>query len=140
MQIITRATTIKNLKDEFLDPPSYVAEWTDEYFHKSAFDVPINCPDKKVINFLSQFKKNIRLKLYRGINRFNKARDVIASWTYDKKIAESYIKDGGKIAEKEFVPEDILLDTTVLNTRQKELLGYDYSIDDKEVLVLNKTI
>lgn len=138
MKIITRATAIKNLKNKFSDVPSYVAEWTDEYFHKSAFDAPINFPDKKVIDFLSQFKKNNRLKLYRGINKFNKVNDAIASWTYDKKIAESYVKDGGKIVEKEFTSENILLDTTALNTKQKKLLGYDYNIDDKEVLVFSK--
>lgn len=121
--------------------PSYVIDWTDKYFHQSAFDIPGKYPNKKVINFLSQFKKNNQLKLYRGINKFNKENEAIVSWTYDKKIAENYIKeDGGVIVEKEFLPNRILLDTTILNSRQKRILGYDYKIDDKEVLVINKII
>ena len=116
--------------------PAHVSSWTDEFFHKSAFEPPIKYPNKKVIDFLSQFKKNERIKLYRGINKYNKRNKLIVSWTYDKKIAERYISDGGKIIEREFVPEDILFDTTILNEGQKELLGYDYKVDDKEVLVI----
>lgn len=116
--------------------PAYVSSWTDEFFHKSAFEAPIKYPKKKVIDFLSQFKKNNRIKLYRGINEYNEKNKSVASWTYDKKTAESYISDGGKIIEQEFAPADILLDTTILNDEQKQLLGYDYKVDDKEVLVI----
>ena len=126
MKNLTRITEI----------PAYVSSWTDEFFHKSAFDVPIKYPKKKVIDFLSQFKKNERIKLYRGINKYNEINKLIVSWTYDKKTAESYISDGGKIIEQEFVPADILFDTTILNEEQKRLLGYDYKIDDKEVLAI----
>jgi len=126
MKNLTRITEI----------PAYVSSWTDEFFHKSAFDVPIKYPKKKVIDFLSQFKKNERIKLYRGINKYNEINKLIVSWTYDKKTAESYISDGGKIIEQEFVPADILFDTTILNEEQKRLLGYDYKVDDKEVLVI----
>jgi len=119
-----------------IEIPACVSSWTDEFFHKSAFEAPIKYPKKKVIDFLSQFKKNERIKLYRGINEYNERSRLIVSWTYDKKTAESYISDGGKIIEQEFVPEDILLDTTILNDKQKQLLGYDYKVDDKEVLVI----
>jgi len=37
-----------------------------------------------------------------------------------------------------FNPQSILLDTTTLNDEQKRQLGYDYEIDDKEVLIINK--
>lgn len=127
MKIIARATT---------KIPSFISSWSDEYFHKSAFDIPIKYPNKRVIDFLSQFKKKERIKLYRGINKYNKEDQPITSWTYSKKIAESYIKNGGKIIKKKFSPEYILFDTTALNTKQKKLLGYDYKIDDKEVLIL----
>lgn len=116
--------------------PAYVSSWTDEFFHKSAFDVLIKYPTKKAIDFLSQFRKNERIKLYRGINKYNKGNKLIVSWTYKKKTAESYITDGGKIIEREFAPTDILLDTTILSEEQKRLLGYDYKVDDKEVLVI----
>lgn len=116
--------------------PAYVSSWTDEFFHKSAFDLPIKYPNKKVIGFLSRFKKNERIKLYRGINKYNERNKLIVSWTYDKKTAERYISDGGKIIEQEFTPADILLDTTILNEELKQLLGYDYKVDDKEVLVI----
>ena len=125
---------IKNMTSK-KEIPAYVSSWTDEYFHKSAFEVPIKYPNKKVINFLSQFKKKERVKLYRGINEYNEENVLITSWTYDKKVAESYIKDGGKVTEKEFSPEDVLFDTTILNSKQKKLLGYDYMVDDREVLV-----
>jgi len=116
--------------------PNYVIEWTDKYFHQSAFDVPVNYPSKKVLKFFVHFKKPDKVTLYRGVNKYNKDNREITSWTYDKKIAENYIKDGGKIMEKEFPSENILLDTTTLNTKQKKLLGYDYKIDDKEVLII----
>lgn len=125
---------IKNSSSE-VEIPAYVSSWTDEYFHKSAFEAPIKYPDKKIIDFLSQFKKKESVKLYRGINKYNKENELIMSWTYDKKSAKSYIKDGGKVIEKEFAPEAILFDTTILNTEQKKLLGYDYKVDDREVLI-----
>ena len=50
---------MKNKSELRLSIPGYVAKWTDEYFHKSAFDIPIKYPDKKVIDFLSKFKKII---------------------------------------------------------------------------------
>ncbi len=115
--------------------PAFVSSWTDGYFHKSAFDAPNKYPNKKVINFLSQFKKKERIKLYRGINKYNGENELITSWTYDKRIAESYIKDGGRVMEKDFSPEDVLFDTTILNSEQKKLLGYDYKVDDREVLI-----
>lgn len=118
--------------------PAHVCTWTDEYFHKSAFDKPIKYPRQEVISYLAKFKKDSKVKLYRGVNKYNKENDLITSWTYDKKIAEGYIiKDGGKIVEKEFSPKDILLDTTLLGSEHKKTLGYDYKIDDKEVLIIN---
>lgn len=125
------------MKNRPIQIPAYISSWTDEYFHKSVFDVPIKYPGKKIIDFLSQFKKKERVKLYRGVNKYNKGNDFIRSWTYDKKIAESYMKEGGRIIEREFAPDDILLDTTTLDAEQKILMGYDYGIDDKEVLVIN---
>ncbi len=116
--------------------PAYVSSWTDEFFHKTAFESPIEYPKRKVIDFLSRFKRNERVRLYRGINKYNERNKLIVSWTYDKKTAESYIDDGGKIIEQEFAPADILFDTTILSEKQKRLLGYDYKIDDKEVLVI----
>ena len=117
--------------------PGYVCSWTDEYFHKSAFDTPIKYPSEKIIKFLARLKKANKIRLYRGVNKFNEDNDLITSWTYDRKIAENYIKEDGKILEKDFNPDDILLDTTVLTSEQKRILGYDYKIDDKEVLVIN---
>lgn len=35
--------------------PGYVIDWTDKYFHQSAFDVPVNYPTKKVLAFLIHF-------------------------------------------------------------------------------------
>ena len=75
--------------------PSFISSWADEYFHKSAFDTPIKYPNKRIIDFLSQFKKKERIKLYRGINEYNKENRLITSWTHSKKIAEGYTKDGG---------------------------------------------
>ena len=89
---------MKNLSHR-TEIPAYVSSWTDEFFHKSAFEPPIKYPKKKVLDFLSQFKKNERIKLYRGINKYNERNKLIVSWTYDKKTAESYISDGGKIIE-----------------------------------------
>lgn len=118
--------------------PAYVSGWTDKYFHQSAFDVPWNFPNQKVIKFLSKFKKDKKIKLFRGINKFNEDSLEISSWTYDREIAKNYIQEGGKIIKHEFGSEKILLDTTLLDREQKMLLGYDYGVDDKEVLVLNK--
>lgn len=126
MRTITRTT---------IEIPAFVSSWSDEYFHKSAFDALIGYPNKRIINFLSQFKKKQQVKLYRGINIYNEENKMITSWTYDKKIAESYIKDGGKVIEKEFSSENILLDTTILKAKQKKMLGYDYEVDDREVLI-----
>lgn len=117
--------------------PAYVSGWTDKYFHQSAFDEPWNFPSQKVIKFLSKFKRNKKVKLFRGINKFNKDCLEISSWTYDREIAKKYIQEGGKIIEYEFSSEKILLDTTLLNREQKMLLGYDYGVDDKEVLILS---
>ncbi|MDP3057720.1 MAG: hypothetical protein Q8N37_04380 [bacterium] len=116
--------------------PGYVSGWTYKYFHQSAYEPPWNFPNKKVITFLFQFKRKEKIKLFRGINKYNKDTSYIVSWTYDKEIALNYIEDGGKIIEKNFYSNDILLDTTVLNNEQKILLGYDYKIDDKEVLII----
>lgn len=118
--------------------PSYVANWTDKYFHQSAFDISLSLPSKRVINFLSQFKKKERIKLFRGVHNYNKKNYCsIKSWTYDKKVAERYIKDlEGKVIEKFFNSKQVLLDTTILTERQRIILGYDYKIEDKEVLIL----
>ena len=126
---------MKNLSRK-TEIPAYISSWTDEFFHKSAFEAPIKYPKKKVVDFLSQFKKNEHIKLYRGINKYNERNKLIVSWTYDKKTAESYTGSRGKIIEQEFTPADILFDTTTLNEEQKRLLGYDYKVDDKEVLVI----
>ena len=117
--------------------PVYVSAWTDKFFHQSAFDVPWNFPNQKVIKFLSRFKKDEKIKLFRGINKFNEDGFEISSWTYDRKIAKNYIEEGGDIIEREFSPSEVLLDTTLLNKAQKILMGYDYKVDDKEVLVFN---
>lgn len=119
-----------------LQIPNFVCCWTEEYFHKSAFDIPIKYPSKRVINFLSQFKGKKSVRLYRGINKYNRDNKLITSWTYNKKTAYNYIDKGGKVIEKEFIPERILLDTTILNKEQKVSFSYDYKIDDKEVLII----
>ena len=119
--------------------PSYVSGWTDKYFHQSAYDAPLKSPTKKVINFFAKFKKEEKIKLYRGIHRYNKENYTgVESWTYDKKIAVRYASDevGGKVTEKIFDSKNILLDTTLLDKQEKVLLGYDYKIDDREVLVI----
>lgn len=116
--------------------PAYVVTWTDKYFHQSAFDIPLTSPNKKVIDFLSKFRKDKTIKLYRGVNKFNKNNFCgIVSWTYNKRIAKRY-KEDGRVVEKIFRPEQILLDTTILTKKQKNQLGYDYSIDDREVLII----
>jgi len=117
--------------------PNYIIDWTDKYFHHSYFDKPINYPSKKVINFFKKFYIPSKIILYRGKNKYNKQNNQITSWTYDKKVASRYIKKlGGKIIKAEFTSEKILLDTTFLTKKEKIQLGYDYKIDDKEVLIL----
>lgn len=116
----------------------YVVNWTDKYFHQSAFDIPLKFPNKKVIDFLAKFKKETKIKLCRGTNKYNAENYTgIESWTYDKKVASRYAAGiGGQVIEKVFKPENILLDTTLLNKQEKLLLGYDYKINDKEVLII----
>lgn len=117
--------------------PNYVTDWTDKYFHQSAFDMPLNYPNKKVLNFLVRIKKPDKVKLYRGVNIYNKDNKEITSWTYDRQVAERYAKEiGGEIIAVEFPSSKVLLDTTVLTKNEKQRLGYDYKIDDKEVLIL----
>ena len=119
--------------------PSYVSNWTDKYFHQSSFDMPLKFPTKKATNFLVKFKREEKIKLYRGIHRYNKVNYTgVESWTYDKKIAVRYASDEieGKVIEKIFDSKNILLDTTLLDKEEKILLGYDYKIDDREVLVI----
>lgn len=118
--------------------PTYVVDWTDKYFHQSAFDIPLKFPSKKVINFLIKFRKEEKIKLYRGINRYNKNNYTgIKSWTYVKKIASLYAKEiNGRVVEKVFQPKNILLDTTLLDEQSKLLLGYDHKFNDKEVLTI----
>ncbi len=121
--------------------PSYVTKWTDKYFHQSAFDVPVGLPNKKVIAFLSSYKPSSNVVLYRGVHKYNDDDfSGVESWTYDKTIASNYAKSekNGKILKKEFSPDVILLDTTILNPEEKKQLGYDYKIDDKEVLVIKQ--
>jgi len=120
--------------------PSYVSSWTDKYFHQSAFDVPWSFPKQRVIKFLSRFKKDEKIKLFRGINKFNENGLEISSWTYDREIAKNYIQDGGRIIEREFSANEVVLDTTILNMEQRALMGYDYKFDDKEVLVINNKL
>ena len=117
---------------------SNITNWTDKYFHQSAFDVPLKFPTKKVLDFLTKLKKEGKIKLYRGVNKYNKENYTgVVSWTYDKKIASRYANEiGGKVIEKIFNPKNILLDTTLLNKQEKILLGYDHKIDDREVLVI----
>lgn len=117
--------------------PAYVSSWTDKYFHHSAFDIPLGYPNKKTVKFLAQFKKKRSVKLYRGLNKYNKGEEVISSWTYNKKVAKNYAGREGIIVSQNFEPKNIILDTTILNSVQKKMLGYDYKIDDKEVLIFN---
>lgn len=116
--------------------PAHVSSWTDKYFHQSAYDIPWKFPDERIRNFVSRFKPKKPIKLYRGINKYNKKTKHIVSWTYKKEMAANYIEEGGKIIERIFHPEEILLDTTVLTKMQKVLLGYDYEVDDEEVLII----
>lgn len=119
--------------------PKYVIDWTDNYFHQSAFAIPLKFPTKKIISFLTYFKTEEKIKLFRGINKFNQENFTgVKSWTYSKKVAKRYAKEqGGKIIEKIFNSKNILLDTTLLSDNEKKLLGYDYKIDEKEVLIIN---
>lgn len=119
--------------------PSFVVGWTDAYFHRSAYDLPLNPPSRRIIKFLQQFSKPERVTLFRGVHEYNKDNLTITSWTYDKKVAQRYISESkhGEILEVEFTSEKILLDTTFLNKDEKLFLGYDYIIDDKEVLIIN---
>lgn len=130
----------KNIANKKRPPasiPGYVSEWTDKYFHQSVFDVPVKYPSKKVIGFLAQFKKPQKVKLCRGINCYNRDNQQITSWTYNLEIAKRYAKElNGKILSKEFLLAQILLDTTLLNHEQKRQIGYDWKVDDKEVLIL----
>jgi site-specific DNA-methyltransferase (adenine-specific) len=129
----------RNLKNKFnfgASIPAYVTEWTDKFFHQSAYDKPISFPNKNIISFLSRFRKTIPIQLYRGINKYNVENNLITSWTYEKDVATRYIENGGKLTKSIFNPQSILLDTTTLNTEQKRQLGYDYKVDDKEVLII----
>lgn len=118
--------------------PAHVAQWTDTYFHQSAYDKPINFPNKRVVSFLSRFRKTTPIQLYRGINKYNVENNLITSWTYNEDIAHRYIESGGRVVNKTFNPQNVLLDTTILNAYQKQQLGYDYKVDDKEVLILEQ--
>lgn len=120
--------------------PAYVSSWTDKYFHQSAYDLPVKFPSQRIIKFFTQFKLSESVKLYRGINKYNKDNYTgVESWTYNKNVAGRYAKESsGKIFKKIFTPDRILFDTTLLNKKEKIMLGYDYSIDDKEVLILSK--
>ncbi|MDP3704501.1 MAG: hypothetical protein Q8R24_01155 [Legionellaceae bacterium] len=120
--------------------PAYIAKWTDNFFHQSAYNQPVSFPNKYIINFLSRFKKTTSIQLYRGINKYNTENNLITSWTYKKDIAARYTGNKGKLVKKVFSPRNILLDTTTLNTKQKRQMGYDYKIDDKEVLIMNKIL
>lgn len=120
--------------------PAYISSWTDKYFHYSFYGGFLKLPSEKLIKFLSKYKKNEDVILYRGINKYNKENFCgVESWTYNKEVANEYIKEtGGKIEKKKFIPGQILLDTTLLNSEEKILLGYDYKVDNKEVLILVK--
>ncbi len=119
--------------------PKYVIDWTDKYFHQSSFDIPLSYPNEKVLKFLGHFEKFDKVRLYRGINRYNKDNKGITSWTYDQRVAKRYAKAvDGEIIEAEFASNKVLLDTTLLTKIEKEQLGYDYRIDDKEVLILEQ--
>jgi len=121
--------------------PSYVIDWTDKYFHQSAFDVPINYPNKKVLKFFTRFKKPDKVRLFRGINKYNKDNREITSWTYNRQVAESYAKEiEGEVIENEFLSDKILLDTTLLTKMERQQFGYDYKINDKEVLILKNNL
>ena len=126
-------------KNSLNNIPAFVSEWTDEYFHKSAFDIPIKYPSKKTIGFLSQFRKKCDIVLYRGMNKYNKDNELVTSWTYDKKIARGYAQNSNKVVKRIFTEKDILLDTTILDAKQRQFLGYDYEFDDKEVLVFSNS-
>ena|SRR3989344_440375 len=117
--------------------PAYVSSWTDKYFHHSAFDISLMYPNKKTIGFLTQFKKKRAVKLYRGLNKYNKEKEVISSWTYNKEVAKNYAGEEGIVVRQNFKPENIILDTTTLNCTQKKMLGYDYKVDDKEVIIFH---
>lgn len=117
--------------------PNYVTDWTNNFFHQSAFDVPVRYPNQRIIKSLSKFKKDKKIKLYRGVNYYNEGNKEITSWTYDLGIAKRYAKElNGRIISREFLPAKVLLDTTLLNPVKKKQIGYDYEIDDKEVLIL----
>ena len=117
--------------------PQYVINWTDKYFHQSAFDIPLEFPSDRIVSFLSRFKRKEKSILFRGMNKFNQENFTkVESWTYDKEVAKRYAKEqGGKVIKKLFDFKNILLDTTFLGKEEKNLLGYDYQIDDKEVLI-----
>lgn len=126
------------MKNKNYKIPKSVIDWTDKYFHQSAFDVPLRFPGKRVIGFLIKFRKEEKIKLYRGVNKYNEKNYTgVKSWTYDKEIAGNYRAEGGKIVEKVLSPSEVLLDTTLLSNEHKKLLGYDYKIDDMEVLIIS---
>ncbi|MBN4056769.1 hypothetical protein JYU19_00505 [bacterium AH-315-J21] len=117
--------------------PGYVCGWTDAFFHQSAWVPPVMYPSKKVINYLGRFEKPVCVLLYRGINKYNIDTNLITSWTYEEQVAKRYADlPNGRVIEKEFLSSQILLDTTLLTESVKNQLGYDYKIDDQEVLVL----
>ncbi len=119
--------------------PSYVIDWTDKYFHQSAFDAPIGYPNKRIVKYFASAKADRigTVKLYRGVNTYNKNNRGITSWTYDRKVAERYAKEmGDEVIETEFPFTKVLLDTTLLTKAEKQRIGYDYRVDDKEVLIL----
>ena len=117
--------------------PNYIINWTDKYFHQSAFDVPVNYPNKKILKFFANFKKLDKVRLFRGINKYNKDNKEVTSWTYSRQVAERYAKEvDGEVVEMEFLSDKILLDTTLLTKIEKQQFGYDYKIDDEEVLIL----
>lgn len=116
--------------------PNYIIDWTDKYFHQSAFDVPLSYPSKQTCVFLSKFRPTKSITLFRGVNKYNEDNQEITSWSYSKQVAKRYAQEiNGRLIEKEFCPSDILLDTTQLTKEEKLFFGYDYQTDDEEVLI-----
>ena len=76
------------------------------------------------------------MTLYRGINSDNEGNTGITSWSYDKEIAKGYAGKNGKVISKEVNPDEILIDTTKVPEEMRKSIGYDWKVDDKEVLLL----
>lgn len=124
-------------KDIINDYYDEAKEWLYDIQNADAGSITPIRPSQGTIDYLSQFKPNKPVKLYRGVrgDQIMGKTTGYESWTRDKKVAEGFA-DGGKIIEKIINPEDILVDIKSIpkNVRRDFVSGLD-PMAESEVIV-----